>query len=83
VILERHQVYVYPRVLTEQEKEDLKIHRTKTSLTSNPGIIRVDAPVMRLSASFIRKAIEEGHDVRYLLTEPVYKYVKEMHFYEV
>ncbi len=83
VILERHQVYVYPRVLTEQEKEDLKIHRTKTSLTANPGIIRVDAPVMRLSASFIRKAIEEGHDVRYLLTEPVYKYVKEMHFYEV
>jgi nicotinate-nucleotide adenylyltransferase len=37
---------------------------------------------MKVSSSFIRKAIKEGRDVRYLLTEPVYKYVEEMHFYK-
>ena len=39
------------------------------------------APVMKISASFIRQAIKEGKDVRFLLTEPVHKYVEEMHFY--
>ena len=81
-ILDNHKVYVYPRALTIQEKEDLKLHRTQTLLTNHPNIIKVDAPVMKLSSSFIRKSIKEGHDVRYLLTEPVYQYVKEMHFYE-
>ena len=40
------------------------------------------APVMKISASFIRHAIKEGKDVRFLLTEPVHKYVEEMHFYK-
>jgi nicotinate-nucleotide adenylyltransferase len=81
-ILDTHKVYVYPRVLTEQEKADLKIHRTKASMGAHPGVIRIDAPVMKVSASFIRRSIAEGRDVRYLLTEPVYKYLREMHFYE-
>ena len=37
---------------------------------------------MKVSASFIRKAIKEGKDVRYLLTEPVFKYIDEMNFYK-
>jgi len=41
-----------------------------------------DVPVMKVSASFIRKAIKEEKDVSYLLTQPVYKYLTEMHFYE-
>jgi nicotinate-nucleotide adenylyltransferase len=81
-ILENHHVYVYPRVLTIQEKADLKPHRTRPRFSDHPHIHQVEAPVMKLSASFIRNAIKEGHDVKYLLTEPVYKYVKEMHFYE-
>ena len=38
---------------------------------------------MKISASFIRHAVKEGKDVRFLLlTEPVHKYVEEMHFYK-
>ena len=40
-----------------------------------------DAPVMKVSASFIRQAIKDNKDVRYLLTEPVHKYIDEMNFY--
>ena len=82
IILENHQIYVYPRVLTIQEKQDLKLHRTQSQLNNHPNIIKVDAPVMKLSSSFIRKSIQDGHDVRYLLTEVVYRYVQEMHFYK-
>jgi nicotinate-nucleotide adenylyltransferase len=82
IILQDHKVYVYPRVLTIQEKRDLETYPSKSELAKHPSIIKVDAPVMKLSASFIRNAIKDKHDVRYLLTEPVYRYVKEMHFYE-
>ncbi len=82
VILNHHHIYVYPRVLTLQEKEDLKIYPSEAKLAQHEKVIKVDAPVMKLSASFIRKAIKEKRDVRYLLTDPVNKYIKEMHFYE-
>lgn len=82
IILDNHNIYVYPRVLTIQEKEDLKIHGQNTKLANHDRIIKVDAPVMKLSASFIRKAIKDKRDVRYLLTDAVNKYIQEMHFYQ-
>jgi nicotinate-nucleotide adenylyltransferase len=41
-----------------------------------------NAPVMNVSSTFVRQGIQKGKDVRYLLTEPVYKYIEEMHFYK-
>ena len=79
-ILQSHNLYVYPRVLTEQErKEDI----TETiSTIKHHNIVRCEAPVMKISSSFIRKAIVENKDVRYLLTPEVFKYVDEMGFYK-
>ena len=37
---------------------------------------------MKVSSSFIRKAVKDKKDVRYLLTEPVYQYLTEMNFYK-
>ncbi len=41
----------------------------------------IDAPLMDISASFIRKSIKEGKSVRYFLPDKVYNYIEEMHFY--
>jgi nicotinate-nucleotide adenylyltransferase len=41
----------------------------------------VDVPMMDISSSYIRQCIANGKDVRYLLTDPVYNYLTEMHFY--
>lgn len=85
-ILENHQVFVYPRNLTVQEAEaenlktdpaffqEVKTHRNITFCE--------DTPVMRISSSYIREAIHQKKDVRYLLTEPVFSYVDEMNFYK-
>lgn len=84
-ILRNHQVFVYPRALTEQEKEEMKeITDINEKLPDqyHSQITLCDAPVMKVSASFIRKSIKEGKSVRYLLNDNVYKYVDEMHFYE-
>ncbi len=81
-ILRNHHLYVYPRALTESEREEQQPLKPNTDLMNHPHVTVCDAPVMKLSASFIRKAIRQKKDVRYLLTEPVHKYVDEMNFYK-
>lgn len=81
-ILRNHHLYVYPRALTESEREEQQPLKPNADLMNHPHVTVCDAPVMKLSASFIRKAIRQKKDVRYLLTEPVHKYVDEMNFYK-
>jgi nicotinate-nucleotide adenylyltransferase len=79
-ILANHEVLVYPRVYTEDE--DPGQLPAPDPILNSSRIRKMDAPVMRLSASFIRRSIKAGHDVRYLLTDSVERYIREMHFYE-
>lgn len=81
-ILENYQIFVYPRVYTVQEVEEQLISEESNDFTHHRNVTLVnDVPVMKVSSSFIRNAIKEGKDVRYLLTETVHKYVDEMNFY--
>jgi nicotinate-nucleotide adenylyltransferase len=85
VILNNHRVYVYPRVLTPQEENERVSKDTAAaeSVRAKKNIVFChDAPVMKVSSSFIREAIKDKKDVRYLLTETVFKYVDEMNFYK-
>ncbi|MFM2206355.1 MAG: hypothetical protein RL213_330 [Bacteroidota bacterium] len=70
-ILEAVELYVYPR--RESDGGELLHH---------PKVKVVDAPLMELSATFIRKAIREGKDVRYMVPGAVWEQMREMHFYE-
>ena len=79
-IIEHCELYVYPRALTIQEQEDHS--ELITPNYTHKKVKMHDVPVMKVSASFIRQAVKAKKDVRYLLTEPVYKYISEMHFYE-
>lgn len=72
LILERHQIYVYPRI-SEGNIE--------TQFDQHPKITFIDAPIIELSSTFVRKAIKENQDVRPLLPPQVWKYIDEMHFY--
>ncbi len=84
-ILAEHELFVYPRAYTLQERDhgpDPKDKEREEAIKGMEGVKLFDAPVMKISASFIRKAIGQGRDVRYLLTPPVHAYVQEMHFYE-
>jgi nicotinate-nucleotide adenylyltransferase len=83
-LMENYRFYVYPRVLTSQEEEEVVAigRKTENLFHLNENIIVCeDAPVMKVSSSFIRNAIKNGKDVRYLLTDPVHKYIDEMNFY--
>lgn len=76
-IINNHNIIVYPRNKTLQEKEltSPKVNLSKIMILKN-------VPHMDISASFIRKAIKEGKDTRYLLPKSVIKYIDDMGFYK-
>lgn len=79
-ILEKHKLYVYPRALTDAERESES--KSSNFLSHKKVIFCKDVPIMNISSTFIREAIKQGKDTSYLLTEPVKKYVEEMNFYK-
>lgn len=84
-IIANHKLYVYPRVLTVQEEEELFQMGSieKNGMDELESVIFCeDVPVMKISSSFIRQAIKNKKDVKYLLTDPVLKYIDEMNFYK-
>jgi nicotinate-nucleotide adenylyltransferase len=72
VILENYHIYVYPRGSDQKGTPELRNH---------PKIHTVDAPIVEISSTFIRKAIPKGKNIRPLLPEKVWKYLDEMNFY--
>lgn len=72
VILERHDIYVYPRI-SEGTVE--------TQFDNHPKIHKVDAPIMEISSTMIRKAIKEDKNIRPLLPPEVYTFIDDMSFY--
>jgi len=72
VILERYAIYVYPRI-----SEGTVEHQ----FVGHEKITKVNAPIMELSSTFIRKAISEGKNIRPMLPQNVWEYLDEMNFY--
>lgn len=79
-LIDNYPIIVYPRVLTNEEIKSLE-QVEENDLINHANITLTDAPVMKISSSFIRQMIREGKDVRYLLTEAAFKYLDEMNFY--
>ena len=73
VILERFEVFVYPRVTSTTIKEEFKNH---------PKITKVDAPIMEISSTFVRNAVKDGKRITPLLPQKVWEYIDEMNFYK-
>ncbi len=74
VILAHHDIYVYPRVYRDRVAE--------TRFDEHDKIHKVDAPIMEISATFIRKSIRDKKNVRPLLPHTVWQYIDEMNFYK-
>jgi nicotinate-nucleotide adenylyltransferase len=69
-ILENHPIICYSRP-----------HFDTSKLNLNGNITFLDAPLMQISSSHIRKQISEGHSVKYLMPLEAWQYLDEMNFY--
>lgn len=74
VILENHHIYVYPRL----HKGSI----VKTQFDTNPKIHKVNAPIMEISSTFIRKGIADKKNMQALVPCKVWQYIDEMNFYK-
>jgi nicotinate-nucleotide adenylyltransferase len=63
-ILEHYGLYVYPRPGEKQ-------------VFDHPNVRFVEAPLMDISATFIRHTIKSGHSVKYLLPQVVEEYIRD------
>jgi nicotinate-nucleotide adenylyltransferase len=70
VLLDRYRMLVYPRPGFDGG-----------ALREHPAVRWLDLPLLQISATLVRRAIAEGRSTRYLLPDPVYRYVEEMGFY--
>jgi len=92
VILDRFAVYVYPRILKEASKTSplIPLQRgkhpnddfSKLALIENKEITKINAPIVEISSTFIRKNIASGNDIRPMLPHKVWEYLDEMNFYK-
>jgi nicotinate-nucleotide adenylyltransferase len=71
ILIRDYQIYVYQRPSYDLgEKAHL------------PNVIITEAPMLNLSATEIRKKIEAGKSVRYMLPDKVYEYIMSSHLYK-
>jgi nicotinate-nucleotide adenylyltransferase len=76
-LVKNYPIYVYPRPDSKKPASLLL-----EQILAMADIRQVDAPLMEISGTFIRNGIKTGKDMSYFLPPPVWKYIKEMHFYE-
>lgn len=71
-ILDHYGLYVYPRPNVKKEKIQV----------NHDNIKFIDAPMMDVSATFIREAIRNDHSIQYLLPEALIDYIQLKKFYQ-
>ncbi len=73
-ILSHTPVLVYPRPNVAEEK-------IKDEIRDHPHINRVEAPLLDISATFIRRSIRGGRSVKYLVPDLVEEYIQSRKLY--
>lgn len=71
LLLRDYSIFVYQRPEYE----------VPAALAEHPSVQCFEAPLMHISASYIRSAIRAGHSIQYLVTEPVYQYLESSALY--
>jgi nicotinate-nucleotide adenylyltransferase len=70
-ILDHYGLYVYPRPGTQLSE-----------LRSHPNVTVVEAPLLDISATFIRERIRKGQSVRYLVPDAVEEMIRAKGHYQ-
>jgi nicotinate-nucleotide adenylyltransferase len=76
-LIRNHPIYVYPRTNSSKPSSPVL-----NNILAHSDIRHVKAPLMEISGTFIRNGIKQGKDMSYFLSPAVWKYIREMHFYE-
>ncbi len=78
VILQNYAIYVYPRLEAKGQMGEV----ISSELKNHPRIHMIDAPIVEISSTFIRKNIKKGKNVQPLLPPKVWEYIDHNNFYK-
>jgi len=70
-ILDQFGLYIYPRP-----------HVTNSDLKRHPHVKIIEAPLLDISATYIRNCIKDNRSIRYLVPESVEQMIRLKHFYK-
>jgi len=71
LIIRDHEIYVYRRPNHDISRWE-----------NHENVHSYDAPLMQISASYIRKCIKDGYSVKYLVSDAVYDYLDKSSLYQ-
>ncbi len=71
-IIKNHHIYVYPRVI--ENSRELSFSQEK--------IHKINAPIIEISSTYIRKSIKENINITPLLPQKVSQYIEHQNFYK-
>ncbi len=73
-ILRQANVWVYPR-------PNVAVEKIKPEIKDHPKIKKVEAPLLEISATFIRKCIQDDVSIKYLVPDLVAEYIHSRKLY--
>jgi nicotinate-nucleotide adenylyltransferase len=79
-ILQHYGVYVYPRL--HDAIGQARPNVTNTDLKRHPNVTMIDAPLLDISATYIRNCIRNNKSIRYLVPESVEQMIRTKQFYK-
>jgi nicotinate-nucleotide adenylyltransferase len=83
VILQNHAIYVYPRIDDKVTADEVNSKEIESHDFKNHSKIHfIDAPIVELSATFIRDAIKNKKNVQPLLPTKVWEYIDHNNLYK-
>tara|TARA_Y100000385_G_scaffold73807_1_gene74470 strand:+ start:3174 stop:3806 length:633 start_codon:yes stop_codon:yes gene_type:complete len=82
-MVEKHRILVYPRRSSDQDNAAIPAAKPEEVIPRDHGNIQwCDAPMISISSTYLRKAITDQKDIRYLLHDKVLNYISNNHLYE-
>ncbi len=72
-IIEHHNIYVFPRITNEVADHEILSHK---------NIIKINAPIIEISSTFIRNSIKEKKNIAPMLPEKIWQYIEHNNFYK-
>ena len=79
ILLENHEIFVYPRFESNKKNEEILIDN---NFKNHPKVHLIAAPIVEISATFIRENIKNGKNVKPLLPHKVWEYLNHNMFYQ-
>ena len=79
VILQNHDIYVYPRLDAKAQTNEINNY---LAFKNHPKIHFIVAPIVEISATFIRESIKNKKNVQPLLPNKVWEYIDHNNLYK-